>query len=1395
MRYFAALLASAALVSAADFRNGQAAWAVIGQPSFTAQTAPPSQTVTGTAGGLAWVNGRLLISEGNRIGATSTGADGSQTPGNRVLIFDGTNPNYLPSPRSDVASTGNLANPRCPVCGFSATNVLGQPNFNSTAVGLQNGFRNPTAVASDGTAVAVADTDNNRVLLWKSFPTSNGQPPDLVLGQKDFATVQLFAGVHNNTLRGPQGVWIQNGKLFVADTQNHRVLIWNSIPTQNQQPADVVLGQKDFESAEAPSGNILNPPAAQNRLFSPTSVTSDGVRVYVSDLGFNRVLIWNSVPTGIDQPADVVVGQPDFVASTPNNSRAVCASEGNDSNNQPIYPARCEKTLDFPRYALSDGRRLFIADGGNDRVLIYNTIPAANTAAADIVLGQPDFTSDIVSDPTVQFASTTIPNRASTNTVRTPTSLAWDGTNLYVTDPFDLRVLVFTAGDNATLSDNSILNAASLSIFQQGVIVIGGTINANDTVTITINNTAVTSSASKSYTYTVQKSDTVATVAQGLVKLIDASPGDPNVTALSNQFGQILLTSRQSQLPNNTISISASVSAGAQLTATASGSYLTGGNAAVIAPGTLVVINGQNLTDGSTVPATPGATSLPTSLGGAQVYMDGIAAPLVSVSPTQIEAQVPYAFQGANSASIYVRTTTGGSTQITNATPIIIAQANPGIFAGDGNDPRPAVALHSSDHASAVVSVDGSITAGDSGTITIGSNSYTYKVQASDTLATVRDALIAQIQSDPNVTPSAGGQFTRVVLTARPAGSGGNGIPVSASTSSGAALVLTAYTSSTCCASTPMAPVTPSNPAQPNETITLLTTGLGPLVDATPVAGQAFSGSVQNTVTETVSATLAGSTAQVINAGVPHNGIGVYQVDIIIPSGVTADTNAQVYIAQDAFVSNIATLPVAGSGNPLVTFTASPNIIITSGQYGQTTLNWNAPGIQTIEIHIGAPDGPLFALGNSQGSADTGNWVVDGTTFYLEDVTNGKLPSTVNTLASLTVRLGTPQTVTSFSGTDVNIPRGYSFGPSTLTWNAPVSSKIEIHAGSPDGPLFTVGNSSGSATTGSWVTAGTVLYLVDVSDPNNSFVLKSITFGAPGAPAVTFNAPPTFTIEPGTISAPYSPWGYFGVAKISWNSPLTPNVEVHVGSPTGPVFTFGGTEGSATTGPWITNGMQFYLQDVSYGFPLTSAHTLAVATASVVPQVEQGYLLLEQGPMQNPAGQSYGSATLNWSTTTATNVEVHVGSPDGPLFTAGGPQGSATASGWVTNGMTFFLQDTSNGEPLTSEFTIATQTVNFVPYTPIASFQASPNPILVAPGTLYGTTTLYWNSPYFGTVEIHIGSPDGPLLAQGLSTGSVTTGPWVTDGMIFYLQDVTNHNPLTLDHTLAAIQTHLQAKQ
>ena len=53
-------------------------------------------------------------------------------------------------------------------------------------------------------------------------------------------------------------------------------------------------------------------------------------------------------------------------------------SNGTDSNGNPTYPPVCNYTLNYPRFALSDGHRLFIADGGNDRILEYLSIPTQN---------------------------------------------------------------------------------------------------------------------------------------------------------------------------------------------------------------------------------------------------------------------------------------------------------------------------------------------------------------------------------------------------------------------------------------------------------------------------------------------------------------------------------------------------------------------------------------------------------------------------------------------------------------------------------------------------------------------------------------------------------------------------------------------------------------------------------------------------------------------------------------------------------------------------------------------------------------------------------------------------------------------------------------------------------
>ena len=159
-------------------------------------------------------------------------------------------------------------NSKCPVCVGQATVVLGQPDFvttTRTSPPRQTACATPTAVASDGVHLVVADTDHNRVLIWNHIPTTNNQTADVVVGQPNFTSTSVPGNTPNaKSMRGPQGVWIQNGKLFVADTQNNRVLIYNQIPTTNGVAADVVLGQPNFTTYVNPDidpANNTPPPA------------------------------------------------------------------------------------------------------------------------------------------------------------------------------------------------------------------------------------------------------------------------------------------------------------------------------------------------------------------------------------------------------------------------------------------------------------------------------------------------------------------------------------------------------------------------------------------------------------------------------------------------------------------------------------------------------------------------------------------------------------------------------------------------------------------------------------------------------------------------------------------------------------------------------------------------------------------------------------------------------------------------------------------------------------------------------------------------------------------------------------------------------------------------------
>lgn len=67
------------------------------------------------------------------------------------------------------------------------------------------------------------------------------------------------------------------------------------------------------------------------------------------------------------------------------------------------------------------------------------------------------------------------------------------------------------------------------------------------------------------------------------------------------------------------------------------------GQAGPFAPGSLISIFGSGLA-GSTLAA---RTPLPTTLGGVSVQLGGIKAPLLFVSPGQINAQIPWEVSGA----------------------------------------------------------------------------------------------------------------------------------------------------------------------------------------------------------------------------------------------------------------------------------------------------------------------------------------------------------------------------------------------------------------------------------------------------------------------------------------------------------------------------------------------------------------------------------------------------------------------------------------------------------------------------------------------------------------------------------------------------------------------------
>ncbi len=304
--------------------------------------------------------------------------------------------------------------------GASAEVVIGQQNMTATdgnqggSVGASTVYA-PRGIYSDGQKLFIADSANSRILIYNTIPASNNVSADVVVGQQNMTSNSANQGgsVTANTLKYPYAVYSDGNKLFVADSYNNRVLIYNSIPTSNNASADVVVGQQDFTHNEINQGGSV----AANTLEGPYGVYSDGIKLFIVDGDNNRVLIYNSIPTSNNASADVVVGQPNMTSNSANQG-------GSDPT---------ASTLGIPYGVGSNGKKLFISDWGNNRVLIYNTIPTGNNASADVVVGQSSMTTN--DDPSAALATNLF----------LPSDVCSFGSKLAIVDRMINRVLIYNS--------------------------------------------------------------------------------------------------------------------------------------------------------------------------------------------------------------------------------------------------------------------------------------------------------------------------------------------------------------------------------------------------------------------------------------------------------------------------------------------------------------------------------------------------------------------------------------------------------------------------------------------------------------------------------------------------------------------------------------------------------------------------------------------------------------------------------------------------------------------------------------------------------------------------------------------------------------------------------------
>lgn len=424
-----------------ELRNGDNADVVMGQDDFGSaepredldELAPPGGILDSM--GYDWVHHRLFIGEGGG------------TLEHRVMVFDA-HPDQI----------GGRTR---------ATAVIGQPTRDSLLPAVsRTRLTMPRPIVEPTTQklyVSEGFPGGNRVAIFDIRPEvlRTGMPAVDVIGQEtpdgrpDFDARMAQGHLDGRSIAAARAVAHDpvDHRLFVADQYNHRVVVYELDDHDRvaRRDAVAVLGQPD------PSSSRLTP-ANETNMGSPLAVAYDATtkRLYAGDGIHNRVLVFDAAPGTLRNgaAATAVIGQPDFETVEYRAGPAgldfdVRGGRGIASTFIPMGLA-----IDEP------GQRLFVSDGGNNRILVFDVSAAhlVDGMPAATVLGQPDMRSTAEGGGPTGLAD--------------PGHLAFDPVHqrLFAIDGRNLRVLVYDVAPDR-LTDGA---AASAVIGQPDLERTGG---------------------------------------------------------------------------------------------------------------------------------------------------------------------------------------------------------------------------------------------------------------------------------------------------------------------------------------------------------------------------------------------------------------------------------------------------------------------------------------------------------------------------------------------------------------------------------------------------------------------------------------------------------------------------------------------------------------------------------------------------------------------------------------------------------------------------------------------------------------------------------------------------------------------------------------------------------